>query len=67
MEVMSEEERMGGGNGGDEMGYEFCTVLVTELKGSFEFLSEFGYLLCHHRLVLLLLLLPSSLSAGGSH
>lgn len=66
MEVMSEEERMGGGNGGDEVGYEFSTVLVTELKGGFEFLSEFGYLF-GHRLHPLLLLLSSSLSTGGSH
>lgn len=67
MEVMAEEERMGGGNGGDEVGYEFSTVLVTELKGGFEFLSEFGYLLGHRLYLLLLLLLSSSLSTGGSH
>lgn len=30
MEVITEEERMDGGDGGDEMGYEFCTVLVAE-------------------------------------
>lgn len=62
---MTEEERVGGGDGGDEVGYEFGTVLVSELKRSFEFLSEFGYFLGHR--LLLLLLLPSSLSAGGSH
>lgn len=62
IEVIAAEERVSGGNGGDELGYEFSTVLVAELKGGFEFLSEFDYLLVH-----LLLLLPSSLSAGGSH
>lgn len=36
---MAEEERVGGGDGGDELRNEFGAVLVAELKGGFEFLG----------------------------